>query len=156
MVIKFDLKVEPFSVNRMYYRDKRHKTAEYRDWEKTVFSAMSAPDVQQKLKAAREYFDESKHFLSVKFVFCFPDSVLFNAKGLISSRAEDLSNTEKPLLDLICLPKYHVQAFPYGVPNLNLDDKQVLKLTSLKVAFSSYKTQVVVHIKAKPSRVVGP
>lgn len=156
MQIKFALNIAPFSVNRMYYRDRRHKTQDYRDWELSVLEALRQPTVQVELKKLREAFDEKLHCLVVKFDFQFPTSTLYNKQGTISSRAEDLSNVEKPLLDLICLPKVHVQSFPYGVPNLNVDDKVVVRLISSKTASTAYKILVTVRTIPLVKPAVGP
>lgn len=131
MKIEFFLPLEPFSVNAMYYRDKRHKTQAFRDWELRVMQALNSDDVQQKLHKLRTDFKQDRHCFAVEFCFQFPN--LLNKAGDISSRCEDLSNVEKPLLDLLFLPKYHVQDFPYGVKNVNCDDKHVLSLKSTKV-----------------------
>lgn len=132
MRVSFTLPLEPFSVNRTYYRDKRHKTQDFRDWELATVNALAAPAVQQKLDRIRSAFDPQKHGFVVRFKAMYPRAVLFNKQGQISSRAEDLSNIEKPLLDVLFLPKYHVQSFPWGCHNVNADDKYVLRLTSSK------------------------
>lgn len=132
MRVTFTIPLEPFSVNRTYYRDKRHKTQDFRDWELAAINAFALPAVQQKLQRVRDAFDAQRHGFIVRFKYMYPKSVLFNKQGQISSRAEDLSNIEKPLLDVLFLPKYHVQSFPWGCPNVNADDKYVLRLNSSK------------------------
>lgn len=151
--IRFTLPVEPFSVNAMYSRDKRHKTKDYKDWEILALQSMAKPDAQAQLKQMRESFDANQHCLAVRFDYYFPASVLYNKQGQISSRAQDLSNIEKPLLDLLCLPKFHVQPLPWGVPNLNCDDKHVLTLISRKLPAEHYKIVItcrLVKLKVHP------
>jgi hypothetical protein len=132
MRVTFTIPLEPFSVNRTYYRDRRHKTQDFRDWELAAINALATPQVQQKLEKVRQAFDAKQHGFVVRFKFMYPAAVLFNKQGQISSRAEDLSNVEKPLLDVLFLPKYHVQPFPWGCANVNADDKYVVRLTSAK------------------------
>jgi Holliday junction resolvase RusA-like endonuclease len=158
MKVTFNLPIEPFSVNRMYYRDRRHKSQDYRDWEMTVVSALSVPYVQEQLKKIRESFNAKKHGLLVRFTYMFPEQILYNKAGEISSRAEDLTNIEKPLLDILCLPKFHVQSPPFGCANLNCDDKHVLRLISSKKVSNSnkYFVQISVALVALPKLVVGP
>lgn len=158
MTVQFKLALEPFSINRMHTRDKSHKTQDYRDWEMAALQAMRAAHVQAQLAKIREAFNPAEHAFAVRFKFKFPAQVLFNKQGLISSRAEDLSNVEKPLLDLIFLPKFHVQPLPWGVPNVNADDKYVLRLTSTKQlsADSSYSIDVQIRIVQLPKPAVGP
>lgn len=157
MHVSFNLPIEPFSVNRMYYRDKRHKTQEYKSWEQSVLNYMRAAEPQAALKKIREAFVDGQHGFVVRFTFNFPSKILFNQQGSISSRAEDLSNVEKPLLDLIFLPKIHVQPFPMGCKNVNVDDKCVLRLTSTKRVSptDNYSVQISIGlVKIRP--VVGP
>jgi hypothetical protein len=132
MRVKFKLPLEPFSVNRTYGRDRRHKTQDFRDWELATINALNAKSVQEQLEKIRNEFDPNLHGFLVRFKYMYPANVLFNKEGKISSRAEDLSNIEKPLLDMLFLPKYHVQSFPWGCPNINADDKYVLRMTSIK------------------------
>lgn len=146
MKAKFTLALEPFSINRTYYRDRRHKTQDFRDWELATIQAMSRPAVQKELQKIREAFDPTLHAFVVRLKFMYPATVLFNKQGQISSRAEDLSNVEKPLLDVLFLPKYNVQSFPYGCPNVNADDKYVLRLASQKCASPDTKHYIHVSI----------
>lgn len=134
----------------MYYRDRRNKTQDYRDWETAAFQAINQPFVQQKLAKIRENFDESKHSFLVRFSFLYPPAVLLTKSGTVSSRAEDLTNIEKPLLDLLFLPKYHVQSPPYGAPNVNVDDKHVIRLTSSKGFSNTDKHFIGISIAIVP------
>jgi hypothetical protein len=88
------------------------------------------------------------HCFSVSFTYHCPD--LLNKQGTISSRVEDLSNVEKVLLDVLFLPKFHVQPFPYGVQNVNADDKYVLELVSRKVLAEKKGIQVVIELIDAP------
>ena len=153
MRVRFYLPIKPFSVNNMFYRDRRHKTQDYRDWEVAAIMAINTPYVQQQLAKIRESFDENKHSFVVRFSFFYPPSVLLTKSGNVSSRAEDLTNVEKPLLDLLFLPKYHVQTPPYGAQNINTDDKHVVRLTSGKAISkdSKHYTHVSIAIVPKPT-----
>lgn len=142
----------------MYYRDRRHKTADYRDWELAAIEALNRKEVQAELAKIRSNFDENKHSLFIKFNFQFPATTLLNKQGLISSRAEDLSNIEKTLLDVLCLPKFFVQSPPHGYPNLNIDDKHVLRLVSSKTISptNKYQTKVSITLIRKPMQTACP
>lgn len=137
----------------MYYRDRRHKTQDYRDWELAVLNAINVSNVQQKLQQIREAFDEKRHSFLVKLTFMYPRSTLLNKQGTISSRAEDLTNVEKPLVDILFLPKYHVQPFPSGAKNINADDKHILRLVSSKQISPNEKFFIKVQIALIP--IVG-
>lgn len=147
MQVSFFLPLEPFSVNRMYSRDRRYKTADFKDWELAAVQTLAVPTVQKKLKELREYFDAKKHAFVVKFDFQYPANILYNKAGEVSSRAEDLSNIEKGLLDILFLPKYHVQGLPYGCPNINADDKHVLRLISSKTASKDGKHWIKIAVR---------
>lgn len=158
MKATFTLKLQPFSINRTYYRDKRHKTQDFRDWEMAALASLRNNAVQQQIDNIRQQFDPNLHGFVVKLKFLYPRSVLLNKQGQISSRAEDLSNIEKTLLDVLFLPKHHVQTPPWGAPNFNADDKYVLRLSSEKAVSPDDKhhIQVTVWLKNLSSLSVGP
>jgi len=149
--IDFYLPLEAFSINSVYYRDRRHKTQSYRDWERRAFQCLHSAEIQEKLKSIREAYKEDEHCFSVAFDFQM--SALFNKQGKISSRAEDLSNVEKMLLDILFLPKYHVQPWPDGVPNLNADDKYVLELSSKKTHSVNDGTHITIALIPVPENL---
>jgi hypothetical protein len=154
----FTLAMQPFSINRMYGRDHTHKTQAYRDWELAFVQALSKPGPQAALADIRNAFKPEEHCFIVKLKAYYPAATLFNKQGKISSRAEDLSNIEKPILDLLFLPKTHVQPAPWGCPNVNCDDKYVLRLSSGKAVSPDGKhwLQVTIAIADLPKQVVGP
>lgn len=124
----FVLNIKPFSVNQMF-TVRNFKTVAYKDWEQFAIHELSRPDVCSCLKSIKDAFDPKKHALIVSLTMYFPKSVLYTASGQLSGRAYDLSNVEKPLLDLICLEKYQIKS---GIDNLGIDDKFVISLTSKK------------------------
>lgn len=132
MRVKFTLPLKPFTVNQMFYGRSNGHTAAYRDWEMKCFYQLGKAEAQAALTAIREAFDPAKHALMVRMTFLYPRAIFYTKDGMASGRCFDLTNSEKPLLDLICLPKFHIQALPYGCPNLNLDDKHVISLQSRK------------------------
>lgn len=132
MRVTFSLPLKPFSVNQMFYGRSNGHTPGYRDWEAKCIYQLAKVEAQEALRAIRESFDPAKHALVMRMTFYYPRDIFYNKQGLASSKCFDLTNSEKPLLDIICLPKFHVQSLPYGCPNLNLDDKHVIGLTSLK------------------------
>lgn len=127
----FTLNIEPFSINRMSYRDKTRLTADYREWQKRFFMQLAKDVPQSELAKVREVFDPAKHRFAVKLTHYYP--VLLNKDGAINAHTEDLSNIEKPEIDLIFLAKYFPLPVPYGAPNLNTDDRHIISLVSRKV-----------------------
>lgn len=150
MRIKFSLPLKPFSINRMFCRDISHKTADYKDWERAAVLALAQKVPQAAMAAFRQQFDASQHGIVVRMHFQIPEDILITKAGLLSSRAMDITNVEKPLLDILCLPKFHVQSAPFGCLNLNIDDKYVLRLTSTKSVSPTGKYNIIIHVSTMP------
>ena len=145
------LKLKPFSINAMFCRDKRHKTIEAQEWSCSVLVALALKENKKKLKELRQYFDPKKHVYKVDLTFFYPKHVLHKKEGGISARAHDLSNVEKPLIDLIFLPMFYDRPSPYGAKNLNIDDKYVTDLRSRKRVGKDFRIRVTLNIKDLPS-----
>ena len=143
---------KPFSINALWCRDKRYKTVEAQAWASTILVALSLKENKKKLKELRQYFDPMKHVYKVELTFFYPDHVLYTKQGYVSSKAHDLSNVEKPLIDLIFLPRFYDRPSPYGAKNLNIDDKYILQLTSKKQSGKSFKIKISLHIKPTPNQ----
>ena len=144
------LKLKPFSINAMFCRDKRHKTIEAQEWSCSVLVALALKENKKKLKELRQYFDPMKHVYKVDLTFFYPKHVLYRKDGGISARAHDLSNVEKPLIDLIFLPMFYDRPSPYGAKNLNIDDKYVTDLRSRKRVGKDFRIRVTLNIKDLP------
>ena len=145
------LKLKPFSINAMFCRDKRHKTIEAQEWSCSVLVALALKENKKKLKELRQYFDPKKHVYKVDLTFFYPKHVLHKKEGGISARAHDLSNVEKPLIDLVFLPMFYDRPSPYGAKNLNIDDKYVTDLRSRKRVGKDFRIRVTLNIKDLPS-----
>ena len=134
----------------MFCRDKRHKTIEAQEWSCSVLVALALKENKKKLKELRQYFDPKKHVYKVDLTFFYPKHVLYRKDGGISARAHDLSNVEKPLIDLIFLPMFYDRPSPYGAKNLNIDDKYIIDLRSRKRVGKDFRMRVTLNIKDLP------
>ena len=143
------LKLKPFSVNAMFGRDKRHKTIEAKEWSCSVLVALALKENRKKLKELRQFFDPKEHVYHIDLTFFYPKHILYTKDGPISARAHDLTNVEKPLVDLIFLPVYYDRPSPYGAKNLNIDDKYITKVVSQKKPTSGSKPKIKVSIRIK-------
>ena len=141
------LKLKPFSINAMFCRDKRHKTIEAQEWSCSVLVALALKENKKKLKELRQYFDPMKHVYNVDLTFFYPQHVLYRKDGGVSASAHDFSNVEKPLIDLVFLPKFYDRPSPYGAKNLNIDDKYVTHLVSKKQSGKAFKIKISIQIK---------
>lgn len=130
----FQLNLEPISVNSMYYGNRLHgKTIKAQDWTHSVFHELSSRQSIESFERLRSFFDPSKHVYSIDLTYRYPAEKLVTKAGHISNKSPDISNVEKPLIDLLFLPKYFDVPSPYGLKNLNVDDRYVVELHSRKI-----------------------
>ena len=120
-----------FSINAMY-GPKKFKTAAAKNWEHTVLHQLNGGTNAAKFEKLRNAFDPNKHAFSVTIIVEYPVSEFYTKNGTISAHTQDVSNVEKPLIDLFFLPKYFAQQDPYGAPNMNVDDKYITRMQSIK------------------------
>lgn len=147
MIRKFVLNVKPFSINQIHYRDGKRKTVEAKEWECTVFNALSSPDCVQAMKDLREAFVQTKHGFAVKLTCYYPAHIYKTQAGFISAKTIDTTNWEKPLVDLIFLEKYSLYDPPFGVQNIQIDDKYIVALHSRKLSHDKPSTKIEVVVK---------
>jgi hypothetical protein len=144
---KLHIPMKAFSVNKMFCRSVRYKTPAFQDWSHNVLNYLSGPENQESLSALRNYFNPDLHYFTIKLDYYFPIEILFTQNSHLSGKAFDISNIEKPLIDLIFLPAYYGENPPYSVHNLNLDDKYILSMTSTKHVAKYHKIEVELEIK---------
>lgn len=137
--LDFILPIEPFSVNQMFYNKRSIKTTEYYNWEDNVKQHLAFVD----FKPLRELFDCNLHYFSTKLIFTFPSSILFNKSGSLSSKAIDMTNVEKPLIDIIFNKNHNSPS----KPNLNLDDKYHNDYTSCRRPSESHSILIQINLK---------
>ena len=149
MNAKIYLPIRSFSINSMHYATKRIKTSDARHWENSIFHYLNKSSNQEALKKLREAFDKRKHGWEVSITFIYPDAELYTKTGELSSKVHDLSNVEKPIIDLVFLPKYHKLDPPYGCPNLDCDDRYIKRLHSEKVVGAEAAIELNIGIVPK-------
>lgn len=130
----------------MYFGRRDQKTTAYRDWEVGFLHELRRPEPQAALKDLREAFVLHTHAYRARIIWYTPRASFLTKEGNLSNRTFDVTNVEKPIIDLIFLPKYHVQPVPYGCKNLNVDDKQLLSLTSGKRCSAEEKYEIEITI----------
>jgi len=138
--------IKPFSVNALYYGDGRTKTQKYYDWSFRLFDRLSHPEIQKGLEFFRDAFDPKKHVYVLRLTAYYPEEIYFRRAGGISAKTMDISNWEKPLVDCLFLPKHHSNKPPYGSPNLNIDDRYLISLSSSKKLSENDKHYIRVAI----------
>lgn len=136
----------PFSINKMSYRDKRYISQDAKNWFKLVFKELDKENNQLALSNLRNEFNPKLHTYDIKLEFFYPPHILYTKAGLISSKSHDLSNIEKPLIDLLFLPKYFEKKVPQGVKNLNIDDKYITSMSSSKRISNNHTIKITLEI----------
>ena len=140
------LPIKAFSINSVYCKNRSFKTQSYKEWSMQVFHRLSTEENLQALQDLREFFDPKIHSYSINLKFYYPSDILYTKKGSLSARAHDISNIEKPLIDLLFLPVYHNKPAPYGCPNLNIDDKFISEMSSKKLSADAHKIEIELQI----------
>jgi hypothetical protein len=147
MRAKFSLNVKALSINSMYYNNRNHgKTADAKAWTAQVCAELNR--FSELLAKFRETFDSSKHAYVVHLEYETPK--MFNAKGVISAQSLDISNWEKPLIDLIFIESNYGDGI-YQSLNLNTDDRFITTLVSRKKYGLAYKINVTLKLIKAPS-----
>jgi hypothetical protein len=149
MRVKIRISEKPFSINAMYYMDKRNKTREAKEWSYSVFHQLSSEQNLAKLEKIRDYFDPAKHHFHVSLRAYYPRHILHRKDGAVSAKSIDVTNWEKPLIDLLFLPKYFNTPSPYGCKNLNVDDKYITSMLSAKIISPEDRHYIDIEIAVK-------
>lgn len=149
MLRTFLLKINPLSINRRHYANVRHGiTKEAREWECQILHQLNNPKDLSNFKDLRNQYDPLKHYYRIDFLYLIPYKKLFTKKEAWL-KTPDLTNIEKPLADLIFLPQHFDQPAPYGLKNLNIDDKFMAELHSTKRASPDGEYYIKIYIEIK-------
>jgi hypothetical protein len=114
--------IEPFSINKAYYKKTFTRTRECRDWSDDVLAELQTPLNREIIRANKVNVHDAKS-IHLKLIFFLPEDIFYTKKNEISSRKEDLTNIEKLLVDLLFNEKY-------GTINFNRDDKYLTTVIS--------------------------
>jgi len=146
------LDIKPMSVNAMYLRTFNgvSKTSKASDWTYEVFYQLARPENQWAMQELRDYFDPKKHTYHIHVIAAYSKSELYTKDGQISAKTQDCTNFEKPIVDCIFLPKYHIENPPKGCPNLNYDDRALVRSTGEKALSISGRRGLIVDIEIRP------
>ena len=147
--------LQAISVNSMYYGNRLHgKTQEAKDWSCKVLQHISVHKNQ--FEELRNNFDPQKHVYKMHLKMLVPVDVYYTKNGELTSKIVDLTNYEKPLVDLIMLKKFYGSNVPYEALNLNTDDRYLQSMLSEKVPTPDYwGITVLIEIIEKPT-IAGP
>lgn len=126
MEFKIVLPFKAYSINDYYYNNRKFgKRKEAKDWEYQVNWQLKNYDFSE----FRSKFDPKTQALKVDIIYYYDN--FYNKSGTLNKKIYDLSNCEKPLLDLIFNPSNYGPA-PYKSPNLNIDDSNIIEMNVKK------------------------
>ena len=141
---KLHLDMRLLSINAMYYGNRNHgKTQEAREWSSMICHELAKPENKQVLADLRGYFKAGEHAYKISIKYFTPK--MFTKSGEISAQSLDISNFEKPIIDMIFLP----QNFGIGLhqcENLNIDDKHIVAMFSSKQFAPDFKVEISLSI----------
>lgn len=141
LLLEFNL--PPFSINSYYYRT-RQRTKEARLWANDIFRTLA--NYKEDILEFRSNFDVTQHSLGLELVFTYPQNIFYTKQNTISSKTMDITNVEKPILDLLTHPRYNERPLPEGCLNLNIDDKFITEMHSTKQAGKEYSIKAIFYI----------
>jgi hypothetical protein len=129
--VSFSLKAEPFSVNNVNKigRGKLYYSKPYMRWREIVVRELDDPDKIAKMQEFHDNYDEKKHAISISLEFNIDSKKFYTTDGRVSMRSKDITNIEKPLVDLLFSTRF-VERDDFI--NFNLDDKMIVMMTSIK------------------------
>lgn len=143
--IAFTIPLPALSINRWSGVSKRFISTEAKHWIQDVQYALSGPQNQNQLALIRDSFNAKKHSIGVALHFISPQNEFYNKQGLFSSRTCDITNVEKPLVDVLFLAKYSDSTYR----SLEVDDKYISEMQSRKSAGTAYQIQVRIWLIAR-------
>lgn len=130
----------------MYCKNRAFKSPAFNQWAANIFHKLDTEENLEIFKELREFFDEEKHGFIVNLKFFYPKDILYTKKGQLSAKCHDISNIEKPIIDLLFLPVYYKKPSPYGCKNLNIDDKYILSMQSSKHVADEHRMEIEIQI----------
>lgn len=139
----------PFSINSMYYAQKAIKTQPAREWSYRVFEQLSSDANLEAMERIRNAFDPNTHNFEITLTAYYPKKKLLTKKGTVSAMSIDTTNWEKPLVDLVFLPKHRNSAPPFGCENIGYDDKYICSMSSKKVYWDRPDFKIIVTVELK-------
>jgi len=143
-MITLELSIKPYSVNKYFYGNRAVKRREAVQWETCMIELLRPEEYQNAFKELKEQFNPKEHCLTVEIICYYPKEILITKKGNLSSKAFDISNTEKPIIDVIFLEKYATST----INNVGIDDKYIVDMVSKKRPSNKHKIKVNIQLKS--------
>lgn len=142
-MITLELFIKPYSVNKYFYGNRSVKRREAVQWETCMVELLRPEEYQKAFKELKDQFDPKEHCLIVEITCYYPKEILITKKGTLSAKAFDISNTEKPIIDVIFLEKYATST----ISNIGIDDKYIVDMISKKRYSDKHKIEIKIQLK---------
>jgi len=143
MTLDLILNIKPYSVNAYYYGNRSIKKTEARNWEHSMIELLKPEECQKQLEHLKELFDPKKHCITISILCLYPEEIFFTQKGTISAKTFDVSNVEKPIIDVIFLEKYATTK----ITNVGIDDKFIIDMHSYKRSYHKNEIRIKIQIE---------
>jgi wobble nucleotide-excising tRNase len=106
---KLSLPIKAYSINSLHYNDKRHGyTQDAKNWIDTVAYLLGNAQNSKIINELRKAFDPIKNAYAVQIKCYIPKEIYYTKDGKLSRRSFDVTNFEKPLVDILFLEKFKV------------------------------------------------
>lgn len=109
---------------------RRIKTTETKVFETKV--GLRLDQYQEQINKFNEFYDETKHYLSVDYVFYIP--IFTKDKKAINKRGGDCDNFIKPIQDCV-------------FNRLKADDSAITYLTAAKIESENYNIKIIISVR---------
>lgn len=142
------LPTEPLSINKQHCRDKRYTTSAWKDWAANVLIMLSKPNNQNSIQKLKKAFNPKDHYIKVQMISYYPRDQFWTESNQLSSKTHDVTNIEKPLVDVLFLPKFHGTGTVMKGPNFNIDDKYIKEFNSRQRVGDYHLIELHIELKS--------
>ena len=134
MRVEINLPIKAYSVNAYFYGNRSIKTKEARAYEALVLHLLE--DYKQ-LHDMADIWRESGGYFSIDICVEYPQHIYYNKSGKISAKTFDVTNVEKPLVDLV------MNRF------MDVDDKNLTSMCSSKRPGPMHSVRIILELHAQ-------
>lgn len=142
----FVIDSKAFSLNKYLTGNGRFKSQDAVQWEASVIHKLSNPEFLEQFKEFADKFDRTQHRFEVELICYYPRTIFYTKKGEVSGRTFDCSNVEKPIIDILFGESYYNKSHPYGLKNINSDDRAICDLISRKRPADEHRVEVTIKL----------
>lgn len=132
--IELSIPLKVFSINQMTYRDVRFKSAAFKDWATKVVAYIEECEQYKELMDIAQDHKLNGGIFDIEIEAVYPHYEFYNKQGSVSSKTIDVTNFEKPLIDII-----------FG-QIMDVNDKYIVNMVSCKIPGSHHHIKVSISL----------